>query len=81
MQRKGKLFITLKICFSFLLVSLTCHAYAEYYVVYPGAEMQCSSGCCECWRPCYHYLHFVSRHRHHEENTGQLEEYAWIGDP
>jgi hypothetical protein len=77
---KSKLISALKVCVSIIIFATSTVTYAEYYIVYPGPYIECASPCCgPC--PCYHYLHFVSRHRHNHYGDSQVEEYAWVGDP
>lgn len=79
---KRKPWFSLKLCLSAFFISLICStAYAEFYIVSPGMAVECFSGCYNCCRPCYHSMRFVSRHKHNESGSGQMEEYAWVGDP
>ncbi len=76
---RSKLISALTLCFSIIMIATATPTYAEYYIVDSGF-IECVSPCCgPC--PCYHYSHFVSRHRHNHYGDSQVEEYAWIGDP
>lgn len=63
-----------------LLLILNNMAFAEYYVVYYGAETGCSYYACR--KPCYHNIYSRAPYRHQPQSSEyEMPAYDWVGDP